>query len=417
LDVERALLSTALAAPDGVLGLVSRGVTPELFSPTPAGQQVATVYRWCVDFTRHYGQQPSVSTIQRSHPDWHGEFSPDPLDSLADEFLDAARKRYFEAAVVRLAKTTQDRSTWGRLDEVMLDAAREVASMLPSGRVARFSADLDRRIDEYEDEKGRHRPGTPMGIPVIDETTHGLKSGWLATAAGYSGVGKSYLAIHALLSAFESDKQAMLMTLEMSASEVLERLDTMIMRWRYNDLMHRRLTDHQIASWRDVARVYGKARGEIVILDKLGSCTLDRVHAEIDRHKPDVVALDYVQRMRVSYASKRPRYEQLEEITNDLKTIAMDTDTAIIMVSQDGRSSAEEGSTRSNMGGSISVYQAADVYLGLMQDEPMRAINKMRVKMLKFRHGPNAEVDMLWQPETGTFERWVDTQQFVKGPA
>jgi replicative DNA helicase len=254
-----------------------------------------------------------------------------------------------------------------------------------------------------------------MGLPIIDQTTRGIKDGWLVTTAGFSGTGKTFLALHSLLTAFEEDKVGLMLSLEMSKQEVLERLHTMIMHWKHHDFARRALSDDQIRRWREVGRVYSKAKGEIVVLDNLGPCTLDRVHAEIDRYKPDVVAIDYVQRMRSSYASRKPRYEVLEEITNDLKTIAMDTETAVIMVSQDNRSAAETGSTMMSAAGSISVYQAADLYLGLMQDEAMKAINKMRVKMLKFRHGPLAEVDTVWDPSTGDFGRvYLDSDQFVK---
>lgn len=414
MDVERALVSSAIAADGGILELVSRGITPELFSATPAGQQCAVVYSFCVEYTRQYNQQPPLSTIQRHHPTWHVEFSAEPVQALADEFLDDVRKRYFDAAVLRLSTVTKDRSTWGRLDEVMLDAARDMAAILPSGRVARFSADMEYRIEQYEVEANQgFRPGYRLGIPIIDEVTDGIRPGWLVTTAGFSGLGKTTLAIFGSLNVFEQDHSALFLSLEMSAQEVMERLDTMVNNFPHRDLVRRQLSESHFEQWKNASRIYSKAAGEIVVVDKLGGCTLDRVHAEISRYRPQVAVIDYVQRMSGTRHSMA-KWEGLEEITNGLKTIAMDTDTAIIMVSQDGRASAEEGSTRTNAGGSISVYQAADMYLGLMQSDEMAGMNKMRVKMLKFRHGPRAEVDMSWQPATGEFAKWTDPMEFRK---
>jgi replicative DNA helicase len=413
-DVERALISTALAKDGGILELVSRGVEPEAFPSTESGKQCAAVLRFAIDYTRRYGQQPSLGAVQRQIPDWHGDFSPDPLAALADEHLDCVRRRHFDSIVLRLATDYKDPSHRRNLDAVLLDAAREMAAAVPSGRVERFSADLQRRADEYEAQHGAHRPGTPLGIPVIDDVMYGIRPGWLVTYAGYSGLGKSLLSSRSLLAAFEEDKTALMLSLEMSAREVLERLDTMVMHWRQDDYIRGKLTDLQRQEWRDVARVYSKARGEIVVVDRLSGCTIDRVHAEIERYKPDVCAIDYVQRMRASYNSRRPRYEQLEEITNELKSIAMDTDTGIIMVSQDGRDAAQSGSTSSNMGGSISVYQAADAYIGMMQDEQMRAMRKMRIKLLKIRYGSPAEVDVLWDPARGDLcRKWEESMAFV----
>ena len=410
-------MSSAIAG-DGILGLVSKGVTPELFSPTPAGQQCGAVYGFCVEYTRVYGQQPSLGTIQRHFPDWHVEFSSDPLEALTDEFLDDVRKRYFDATVLRLSRVTKDRSSWGKLDEVMLDAAREMASIMPSGGVARFAADMERRIEQYEVEKNQgYRPGIPLGIPVVDEVVDGVRTGWLTTYAGFSGLGKTTLSQIASLSAFELDHLVLFLSLEMSRREVMERLDTMVNHFPHRDLVRRKLSDSEFRSWRDVTRIYSKAQGEIVVVDRLGGCTLDRVHVEIQRYRPTLVVVDYVQRMSGTRHSMA-KWEGLEEITNGLKTIAMDTDTSVIMVSQDGRTSAEEGSTRTNAANSQSIYTASDLYIGMQQTDEMRSMRKMRIKVLKFRHGNwGAEVDMKWEPATGHFTKFEDPMQFMKAPA
>lgn len=421
MDVQRALLGKCLL--EGQLNLlISRGVTEALFTTDESGTECSSVFGWACDYSRRYGSCPSQDYVKHNFPHWHGEFSVEPVEALLDEFLAEVRRRHFESKILELSMMPKtDPDYWRKrdhLDEVMLDAARELSSLFPSGRVVRFSEGLEMRIEAYEEEKGHYRPGIMLGLPVIDQTTGGLKPGWLMTNAGFSGRGKSLLTTFNLLQAFESDKTALMMSAEMSSAEVIERLDTMVMHWKHNDYTRRSLSDAQVKSWRDVARVYSKAKGEIIVLDKFGGASLDRVHAEIERYKPDIAAIDYVQRMRTSYNSRTPKWEQLEIITNELKTIAMDTDTAIIMVSQDGRAAAEEGSTASNMGGSISVYQAADLYLGMMQDEAMKARSLMRLKMLKFRHGPLAEVDTIFDPATGDFGRmYTDSDQFVRAPA
>lgn len=417
MDVERLLVSSAISSDDGIMKLVSRGITYELFSGTPAGQQCAAVYSYCVDYTRSYGRQPSLAAIQRVYPQWTMEFSPDPVEALIDEFVDSVRMRYFDAKVVELSRASADRQNWPRLDEIMLDAARELAAVIPSGESGLFSADMERRIEQYEIEANQgYRPGYNLGIPIIDEVTGGIRPGWLITQAGFSGLGKTTLGIWSALNIFEADESVLFASLEMTKAEVLEKLDTMVTHFMHRDIARRQLNTRQVEQWKDLARVYSKAKGEIIIRDRLGGCTIDRIHAEITRHKPKVAIVDYVQRMSGTRHSMA-KWEGLEEITNELKTIAMDTDTAIIMISQDGRSSAEEGSTRTNMGGSISVYQAADIYIGMMQDDQMHGSGKMRVKMLKFRHGNRAEVDMMWKPATGEFGKWDDAMAFVKQPA
>jgi replicative DNA helicase len=388
-----------------------------MFVDDDSGAEVRAVFRFAADHYRRYGVCPSGPYLKHHFPNWRGEQTPDPVEALLDEFLAEYRRRYFESKVYELSMLPKTSSYWENrfhLDEVLMEAAREVAACITSGRVARFSADFESRIEQYEEERGRYRPGIPLGVGPIDSAMGGgAKRGWLVTYAGFSGLGKSFFSLRSLLSAFEDDKTALMLNAEMSTDEMIERLDTMVMRWPHFDYMSRALSDAQIQKWRDVARVYGKAKGEIIALDRLGGASVDRIHAEIERYNPDIACIDYVQRL--SSSSKRPKWEQLEEMTNELKTIAMDTDTAIIMVSQDGRDAAEQGSTRTNMGGSISVYQAADAYLGMMQDDGMAAEGKMRIKLLKFRHGPRVETDVIWDPAVGDFCRpFTDRDQFVR---
>lgn len=341
--------------------------------------------------------------VKEHFPGWYGEASTDPLLALISDFMNNVRRRYFDSKVLELSRAPMDRNSWDRLDEIMLDAARDLASIVPSGGVARFAGEMEKRIERYElDQQQGVVPGILLGIPVIDEVTQGVRPGWVITNAGFSGRGKSMLTIWNLLSVFEQDKTALMLSLEMSREEVMERLDTMVLNFEHRLLAQRNLDPREIERWSDIAKVYKAARAEIIVIDKLGGCTVDRVFAEINRYKPDVAAVDYVQRMTGTRTSMA-KWEGLDEITNEFKTIAMETDTAIIMVSQDQRASADQGSSETNMGGGVSVFQAADLYIGMMQDDTMRAQNKMRIKLLKNRHGDRAEVDMWWAPATMEF--------------
>lgn len=401
MDIERALIFKALQG-DDISTVIANGIEARHFAETPSGQDCAKVFEWAASYTRHYGSSPSPQMVKEHFPDWYGESSPDPLKALVDEFKSNVMRRFFDSKIIELSRVPQDRTSWDRLDEIMLDAARDLAAVVPSGGVARFT-DMEQRIERYElDRVEGVKPGILMNIPIIDDVTRGVRPGWVITNAGFSGRGKSMLTIWNLLSVFEQEKVALMLSLEMSRAEVMERLDTMVMNFEHRMLTQRDLSEEEVERWRRMAQVYKHARSEIIVVDKMGGCTVDRVYAEINRYKPDVAAVDYVQRMTGARASMS-KWEGIEEVTNEFKTIAMETDTAIIMVSQDQRGSAEQGSTETNMGASVSVYQAADVYIGMYQDDTMRAQNKMRVKMLKFRHGPRAEVDMLWTPATMEF--------------
>lgn len=417
MDIERALLTSALNSAD-ITMLAARGVEGRHFSSTASGKECAAVYDFSAHHTRRYGATPSVAIIKRNFPNWHGEPAQDPIEALIDEFLADVKRRHFESTVIELAQVGKEIQSGRadmrhRLDEIMLDAARDLASVIPSGQVSRLRADMEERIDQYEIEKAEGIvQGIKMGIPLFDELTDGLQCGDVATVAGFSGKGKSTLGAMILVNALDQEKSGLLLSLEMSRRQVMERLDTMTINFSHQALRKRELPEDQVSVWREEARKYTEARQDLIVIDKLGRCTIDRVYAEINRYKPDITCVDYVQLMGSPKSSAH--WEKLVEITNELKQIALATDSVIIMVSQDQRASADNGSTESNMGGSVSVLQAADVYIGMHQTDEMRDNRKMELRLLKNRNGPPAEAHLLWKPETMEFKPWQgEAAQFI----
>lgn len=405
MDSDRAILTSALNS-GAISTLLARGVESKHFSNTQSGEECRQVFSYVTKHARKYGLGPSPQLVKNNFPNWRGEPSSDPLEALIDEFLNDVKRRYFATAVIGLAQAENNPANWHRLDEIMLDAARDFATIVPSGQVSRVRAEMQERVDQYEIDKAEGKvAGIMCGIPVFDELTDGFQQGDIVTVAGYSGRGKSFTSQAFLANALDQDKNALLMSLEMSTRQIMDRFDTMVMNFSHKELRKRQLPDDEVENWRKAAQKYENAKNDLIVVDKLGNCTVDRVYAEISRYKPDITCVDYVQLMKGSKASMA-KWEGLVEITNELKAVALATDSTIIMVSQDQRSSAQEGSTESNMGGSISVLQAADIYIGMMQDEEMREQKKIMMRLLKNRNGAPGEYPVMCDPEFGKFVPW-----------
>lgn len=415
MDSEKAVLTSALVTGQ-VSTLLARGVESKHYSNTKSGEECRSVFIWAAKHARKYGVCPSLQLVKNNFPEWRGEPSSDPLEALIDEFLNDVRRRYFAAKVLELAQAESNPSNWSRLDEIMLDAARDLATVIPSGQVSRIYSEMHERIDQYEIEKEEGTSaGIKMMIPVFDDLTGGFQPGDVITVAGFSGRGKSLTSSHFLAGAVEQEKTALLMSLEMSAKEIARRFDTLATNCSHKLLRDKQLSEVEVDAWRKAADKYKNVKNDLIVNDKMMNCTVDRVYAEINRYKPDITCVDYVQLMKGSKSSMA-KWEGLVEITNELKSIALATDSAIIMVSQDQRNSANEGSTEANMGGSISILQASDLYIGMMQDEDMRAQKKLNIRLIKNRRGAPSEANMYCNPEFMEFHEWsAGASNFEKG--
>lgn len=417
MDSERSVVSSALNSGQ-ISTLLARGVEVKHFSNTKSGEEVKNVFSFAAKHARKYGVAPSPQIVKNNFPGWHGEPSSDPLEALIDQFLNDVGERLFAAKVLELAQARDNPSYRGRLDEILLDAARDFAAVFPSGQIHRIYSEMHERIDQYEIEKNEGTSdGIKMMIPVFDDLTGGFQPGDVITVAGYSGRGKSLTSSHFLANAVDQEKTALLMSLEMSAKEIARRFDTLATNCSHKLLRDKKLSDQEVDAWRQAADRYKNVKNDLIVNDKMMGCTVDRVYAEINRYKPDITCVDYVQLMKGSKSSMA-KWEGLVEITNELKSIALATDSAIIMVSQDQRNSANEGSTENNMGGSISILQASDLYIGMMQDDEMRAQKKLNIRLIKNRRGAPSEANMMCDPEHMKFEVWGSgANSFDKGEA
>lgn len=397
MNVERALLSKALQT-GGISTLLARGVEKHLFAQTPDGQLCAQVFDWAASHTRRHNVPPSPALLKERWPDWAGEPSSDPLEALIESFLTNVKRRYFAAKVRELFAIGDDPSKWGQLDEILMDQARDFAALISSSRASKLS-EMEQRIMEYEAEKASGKPpGFDIGIPDFDYMIGGVRPGNVIILSGYLGIGKSLLSSWVTLNVVEQGHSALFIPLEMSRHEVLERIDAMIINFSHRLLRNRELAEEDMEQWRRIAVQYRALEKDLTVLDGVGNFTINRLWAEISRHKPDFTVVDYVQLMRRSDSSMQ-QWQGLVEITNECKAIALATESVIMLVSQDNREAAQGGSTLATMGGSISVGQVGDIYIGMHQDENMRTANRMAVKLLKVRNGARDRTANLdWDP-------------------
>jgi replicative DNA helicase len=416
---DRALITRAVQV-GGIEKAMGMGIEPHHFSDAhdiDDPKTCAHVWRWCLEYTRTYNASPSSLMLQEQFPEWRGEPVADPLEAVLDLFVRSVKRRVFIEEWRSLAPMADDPAQQGRLDELMHESARRIAQIMPSRR-ATFRSDMDKRIDEYEASvKAGIQPGIKFGIPDFDYLTEGAQGGDIIIVAGFSGAGKSTAGQWFLHNAVNQGKTALLFSLEMNAKSLWRRFDTMETNFSHMALKKGLLPPEDVKRWREAAVRVKKSKEEIIVLDKLGGCTVDRVYSEISRYKPDIACVDYIQLMKGSKAmgggGTVQTWERVKTISNELKAIASETDTPIVVVAQSNRSAKDGGATMDNIGDSIAIVQDSDIFFGLMQDDDMRTEGRMRMRMVKCRDAPPGHTDLYWHPTTMTFGPWDDYQNNV----
>lgn len=411
-DWERLLVSKA-AQTGNVEALIATGVDERHFADDAA----KAVWQALVDHTQKYRQSPSLTVAKdlcvKVGGDFRFEVVTDSTAYITEHFLNAAKTRAAIEAMRDIARAidSEDSATISRIDEVFLEKARELSMLVPSTTVDRYSL-AERRIKRYHEARFSGRPprGIPYGIHRLDEATMGIQPHEYITFSAWSGVGKSTLTLHVLFSAYLHGYTPMLFSLEMDTEAIMRKFDTLATHFRYSALKRLELGEKDVVKWEKMAERAANATNDIIVIDS-GSCTVERVYAELNRYKPDLCAIDYV-----SLMDHRPgvaHWEGVTMTTKGLKATARDMKIPIIGVAQ----SNDEVTTAQSMAHSKSIFRDSDIVLALMQDDDMMAASKMELKLIKNRDGRLMTQDMYWDVDTMTMEPWADTMPFTKPPA
>lgn len=173
--------------------------------------------------------------------------------------------------------------------------------------------------------------GVSTTLPTLNRYTGGFHGGKLIVLGGRPGTFKSALAWQILLNAARNGLPAGMISLEMNADELGQRAIALV----------HKINGHALASGcRDEVHAAGASisnemRGWPLHIDST-SCTLSEIIARIvewrHRHDVKIVCVDHLQLMRHGKSLKR--FEELSEITRQLKALSLRLNMPILLLSQ-----------------------------------------------------------------------------------
>lgn len=408
LDYERALINK-ICATGRVEDLMLVGLSDYHFEDDTHRE----IWKFVTDHTKKHKSAPSYAVVRQKFPYHDFEIVEDALSFIQQEFFKQVKRRNAIDSIRDLATAIDDPDQVDKIDELFLEQSRRLAQTIPSQKISRFS-EIDQRIQEYElgEEK---ETGIKMGINAFDNITLGIQPHEYVTVSGWSGTGKSTLAQWMLFNAYMQGKTPMLISLEMESRNLLRKWDTMLTNFNYSRLKAHKLRDEEIERWKKEAIGINNKPNDIIILDEVYKCTVDRVYAEMVRWNPDIVCIDYISLMDTQRSAGNNNWEKIMYLTQSLKQLSRTMKIPIIGVAQTNRESATGGAKLENIAWSVAIIQDSDIVIGLHSDDEMRENKRMEIRMLKNRDGMTLDTNFYWNMETMTFKPYSDTLVFTEG--
>jgi replicative DNA helicase len=197
----------------------------------------------------------------------------------------------------------------------------------------------------------------------------------------------------------------------MESEAIMRKFDTLKTNFSYNNLKRFDLSDEEMEKWERAAEDIEQAKSDIIVIDDVGRCTAERVYSEMQRYRPDIVAIDYITLMETTRKTNA-HWEAVTQITRDLKMTARDLGIPIIGVAQ--TNAVSEGEFKgSNIAYSKSIVRDSDVMFDLYCDDEMRQAKKMQLRLVKNRDGRALNTELLWDVEHMKFQPWRDSMAFM----
>jgi len=270
---------------------------------------------------------------------------------------------------------------------------------------------LDEGIDRYEalSKKGEGITGISTGYDDLDKLTCGFQKSDLVIIAGRPSMGKSALMINMARNIALTGKGVGIFSLEMSKSQVTDRLNSV--ESNVNSLKFRsgRFTkDDWVAIVEGTGRLYEL---KIYIDD-----TADISHMKIRRNARlmkkagvEIIFIDYLGLMvgEKGYG----RVEEVSSITRSLKACAKELDMPVVALSQLNRSLEGRDDKRprlSDLRDSGAIEQDADLVIFVYRDEVYHKNSQDKgiaeLNIAKQRNGPTGAVKLHWNAFTTKFD-------------
>jgi replicative DNA helicase len=197
--------------------------------------------------------------------------------------------------------------------------------------------DIESAVAYYENLKRQKELGSigiKTGLPGFDNyLPAGIMPGQLGVFLAYPGIGKSWLSLYFAVQAWKQGKSPMVISLEMSETEVRNRVFTIMGEglWSHRKISNGEIEIEDLKRWHK-SKVEGKPEFHIISNDSGGDINPSVLRGKIDQYKPDFVIVDYLQLMSPNQKSDNETV-RMKNLSRELKLLAIAEEVPIIAIS------------------------------------------------------------------------------------
>lgn len=395
-NVERALIHHIFKSSENLSKLKAEGIEKASFIVYPE------VFDFIGEYFRQYKEIPSIDIVYASF----SEFNTEAIDGDFDYFIDSLREYILYSKVYDVMEFGALLLDQGKVGEAIYFVQNGLIKVTRKGRISNCFTDSEalERLEKFREkrkliEKGV-RIGIKTGLPMFDNKLVGWTPGQLIGIVGRLGTGKTWMLLYTACSGYSDGFRILFLSPEMIIDEINSRWDTimakMIMGFDISNIALsygvKNINEKNYEKF--LAEVSKEKRWKTCDLQNGRVFTVSGIEGEIEDFKPDLVALDGVDRLGGIEGGQS--WEQMRNLSLKLKDLAKVYNCVIIASAQSGRGSEQrEGKVPEayDVYGGDAFAQQCDILLTLGRDRkgaktrfiklPKRRIGKDYEKLIK----------------------------------
>jgi len=322
-----------------------------------------------------------------SHSEW-----------LLDTFEKFSRHKAMERAILKSADLLE-KGEYGPV-EGMIKEAIQIGLAKDMG--TDYFADPRARLEGLKDNNGQ----VSTGWPTIDKKLFGgFNRGELNIFAGGSGAGKSLFLQNMAVNFALEGMNVLYISLELSEALVGMRIDSMVTGVATREIF-KSLDDVEMK-----VKMVGKKSGKIQIKYMPSGKNANDLRSYIkewsikNKCQPDVLLIDYLDLMMPLSVKVSPSdlFVKDKYVSEELRNLAMETNTIFVTASQLNRAAVEEIEfDHSHISGGLSKIQTADNVIGIFTSRAMKERGRYQIQFMKTRSssGVGQKVDLEFDVDT-----------------
>jgi len=278
---------------------------------------------------------PPVSLVIEKFRD----FAPVDGVGATKHHLDELQAEYLNDSLKDIIRNAASEVQGGQGTKALEDLITKTSELKKNTSAIRDvdATDIDSAVAYYEQVQKMKESGVlgiKTGLPGFDNyLPSGIMPGQLGVFLAYPGIGKSWLALYFAVQAWKQGKSPMIISLEMSETEVRNRVYAIMGEglWSHRKLSNGEVELEMMRKWH-TSKIAGKPEFNIISNDGGGEVTPSVIRGKIDQYKPDFVVVDYLQLMSPNQKADSETV-RMKNLSRELKLMAISEDVPIIAIS------------------------------------------------------------------------------------